>query len=115
MMSSCQKKYHSIYLKQKEKFDARVIEWIDTKEEIIITTPNTNPFLKHEFSRIKIRRYKSGKLRILYAISTECPDPDLFDPPPSNDIKEVIFLYVDLRSDNTYKEASKLLKRGKFL
>ncbi len=113
MMNSCQKRYHSIYLQQKEKFDSKVIEWIDTKEEIIITTPNTNPFLKHEFSKIKIRRYKTGKLRILYAISTE--SPNLFTPPLTDEIKEVIFLYVGLRGDNTYKEASKLLKKGNLL
>lgn len=56
---------------------------------------------------MKIRRYKTGKLRILYAISTE--SPELFVPPISE--KEIIFLYVDLRSDNTYKEAYKLLKK----
>lgn len=106
MMDSCLKRYHDIYQQQKEKFDARVIEWIDTKEEIIIISPNTNPILKHKFS--KIRRYKSGKLRILYAISTE--RPDLFTPPASNTI-EVIFLYVGLRSDETYKEAYILLRK----
>lgn len=105
-MDSYLKRYHDIYQQQKEKFDPRVIEWIDTKEEFVITSPYTNPILKHNFS--KIRRYKSGKLRILYAISNE--RPDLFIPPATNNI-EMIFLYVGLRSDETYKEAYKLLRK----
>ncbi len=59
-MDSCQKRYHNAYQQQKKEFDAKVIEWIDTKEEIVATSPNTNAFLKHEFSRMKIRRYKTG-------------------------------------------------------
>lgn len=105
-MPPCQKSYHNLYLQQKQKFDSHVIEWVRSKEDIIVSSPLSNPLMKHDFSGI--RRFKSGKLRILYAISTE--KPDLWNTPPL--LLEVMFLYVDMRHDETYTQAYTLLKKG---
>lgn len=104
-MSSWRKSYHELYLQLKSKYDPRVIQWITTKEEIIASAPLSFGFLKHELTGI--RRYKSGKLRIFYALSTE--KVDLWSTAPKE--PEILFLYVDLRKEETYKEALKLLRK----
>ena len=72
---------------------------------LIAAAPLANPFLKYELSGI--RKYKGGKLRILYALSTE--RQELWGGPLQEE--EILFLYVDLRSDDTYKEALKHLRK----
>ena len=104
-MTSWQKKYHELYLSCKTTFDPHVVRWITEKEAIIAAVPLANPFLKYELSGI--RKYKGGKLRILYALSTE--KQELWDCLPES--CEILFLYVDLRSDDTYKDALKLLRK----
>jgi len=105
MMKSWQKSYHKLYLESKSNFDSQVIQWITGKEEIIISAPFSFGFLSHELSGI--RKFKSGKLRILYILSIE--KLDIWDVPPKE--PEIMFLYVDLRKDETYKEALKLLRK----
>ena len=105
MTTSWLKKYHELYLACKSAFDPHVARWISEKEEIIAAAPLANPFLKHELSGI--RKYKGGKLRILYTLSTE--RQDLWGGPLVED--EILYLYVDLRSDDTYKDALKLLRK----
>ncbi|RJQ26672.1 MAG: hypothetical protein C4589_09525 [Peptococcaceae bacterium] len=89
----------------KSNFDPRVIQWITGKEEIIASVPFSFAFLGHELSGI--RKFKSGKLRILYVLSEE--KPDIWNTPPEK--PEIMFLYVDLRKDETYKEALKFLRK----
>ena len=108
-MTSWQKNYHSLYLKLKSNFDSHVIQWISEKEEIIASTPLSFPSLKHELTGI--RRFKSGKLRILYVLSTE--RKDYWKVLPQN--PEILYLYLDLRKEETYTEALKLLRRHKIL
>lgn len=105
MTKPWEKNYHRCYLSLRDRFDPRVIQWISEKEEIIISAPLSFPFLRHNLAGI--RKYKAGKLRILYALSTE--KADIWETVP--DEPEVMFLYVDLRSDETYKEALKLLRK----
>lgn len=38
-MPSCQTKYHNVYLQQLSEFDPHVIEWIQSKENIIAVAP----------------------------------------------------------------------------
>lgn len=104
-MNSCKKRYSDVYLKLKNEFDPNVREWITNKEELITSAPLSNPPLKHQLHGI--RRYKSGKLRILYALSTE--KAELWADAPLE--LEVMFLYVDLKSEETYTDAFKLLKK----
>lgn len=104
-MKSCQKRYSHVYLQLKDEFDPKVREWINNKEDLIASAPLANPLLKHTLHGI--RRYKSGKLRILYTLSTE--KPDLWSDKPSE--LEVMFMYVDLRSEETYSEALNFLKK----
>lgn len=104
---SWQKRYQESYLQLKNEFDVHVAQWISEKEEIIASAPLANPLLKYDLPGI--RRYKSGKLRILYALSAE--KPDAWEQPPTSN--EIIFLFVDLRKDETYKEALKLLRSQK--
>lgn len=105
MMKPWRKRYHELYLKLRSEFDSHVIRWIAEKEEIIVSAPCSFGFLKHELSGI--RKFKSGKLRILYVLSEE--KPDIWGEPPKE--PEIMFLYVDLRKDETYKEALKLLRK----
>lgn len=109
MTQSWQKKYHSLYEEAKAEHDHHVIEWISKKEEYIALAPLSHPLLKHDFP--DIRRYKSGKIRILYALSTE--KPELWETPPAS--PEILFLFVDLRSDETYSQALKLLRKHQIL
>jgi len=104
-MKYCQKRYSQIYLQLKEEFDPKVKEWINNKEDLIASAPLANPPLKHHLHGI--RRYKSGKLRILYALSTE--KSELWGDKPTE--LEIMFLHVDLRSEETYSEALRLLKK----
>jgi hypothetical protein len=106
-MNCWQKRYHQLYSQSKSQFDSHVIELITAKENFICDSPYTNPLLKYDFSGASIRRYKSGKIRILYALSVEAVN--LWDGKP--EAPEVIFLYVDLRRDETYSEALKALRR----
>jgi len=94
-----------IYHELKDEFDPHVRQGIATKENIIVEAPYSSPMLKHELNGI--RRFKSGKIRILYALSTE--KPIFWESPPTP--PEVIFLYVDMRKDETYKEAYKCLNK----
>ena len=105
MMRPWRKRYHELYLKLRSEFDSHVIQWIAEKEEIIVSAPLSFGFLKHELSGV--RKFKSGKLRILYVLSEE--KPDIWDVPPEE--PEIMFLYVDLRRDETYIEALKLLRK----
>jgi mRNA-degrading endonuclease RelE of RelBE toxin-antitoxin system len=104
-MKSCQKRYFPVYLQLKEEFDPKVREWINNKEDLISSAPLANPSLKHTLHGI--RRFKSGKLRILYALSSE--KPEIWSDEPTE--LEIMFLYVDLRSEETYSEALRLLKK----
>jgi hypothetical protein len=97
--------YHESYLQQKSQFDPRVFQLISTKEEIIISSPFSSPLLKH--IPYKVHRFKGGKIRILYALSTEAPS--FWDSPPES--PEIMFLFADLRSDETYNDALKILKK----
>lgn len=111
MTLSWQTKYHPLYSQLKSQFDPHVIELITNKENLICRSPQSHSLLKYDFSGAKIRRYKSGKLRILYALSTEANS--LWDDQPQ--IPEIIFLYVDLRKDETYSDALKALRRHDIL
>lgn len=105
MMKSWRKSYHKLYTHLKFQFDPRVIQWISEKEEIIISSPFSFGFLGYELAGI--RKYKGGKLRILYTLSTE--KADIWETVPGE--PEAMFIYVDLRSDETYKDALKLLRK----
>lgn len=107
--TSWEKKFHELYLQSKCEFDPRVIEWISSKEDYICASPQSHPLLKHDFPGI--RRYKSGKLRILYTLSTE--SQQYWKEIPQN--PQILFLYVDLRSDETYIEALKALRKHDIL
>ena len=109
MTTGWKKKYHELYLQIKSELDSHVIEWVTNKEEIILASPLNYPSLKHKFSRV--RRYKSGKLRILYVLSTEFPE--CWEENPQE--PEILFLYVDLRKDETYSEALKMLRKHRIL
>ena len=105
MLTTWQKRYHDLYAQLKEEHDPYVIQLISKKEEIILAAPYSYALLKHDFP--DIRRFKSGKVRILYALSTEA---ERFWPEkPAT--PEIIFLYVDLRNDETYTTALKLLRK----
>ncbi len=97
--------YHETYLKSKNEFDPHLIQWIDSKERIIQTSPISHPFLKKPL--FKIRKFRSGKLRILYALSTERPELWKDNPPD----KGVILLFCDLRTEETYDEVLKEFKK----
>ncbi|MCK4947820.1 MAG: hypothetical protein KAQ99_01145 [Candidatus Aureabacteria bacterium] len=109
MIQTWQKKYHPLYNTLKYSFDKYVIEFIAKKEGYIASAPLSHSLLKHDFPGI--RRYKSGKFRILFALSIEASRywPSLPENP------EILFLYVDLRKDDTYKEALKLLRKHALL
>lgn len=110
MTQSFQKKYHKLYQDAKAEHDPHVIEWISKKEDIVASAPFSFSMLKHDFPNI--RRFKGGgKIRIFYALSTE--KPELWETPPQS--PEILFLYVDLRSDETYTEALKLLRKHQIL
>ncbi len=100
-----QKRYHDLYAQLKEEQDPYVIQLIVKKEEIILSAPFSNPLLKHDFPGI--RRFKSGKIRILYALSTEAER--FWNENPAS--PEIMFLYIDLRNDETYSDALKLLRK----
>lgn len=108
-MTYWEKRYHSLYLELRTQHDPRVVQWISEKEEIVASSPFSHPLLKHDLQGI--RRFKSGKLRIFYAISTE--KADFWQAPPQN--QEILFLYVDLRKDETYTEALKFLRKHRIL
>lgn len=72
---------------------------------MIISSPFSFPLLKH--ISYKVRRFKGGKIRILYALSTEAPT--FWDTPPK--LPEIMFLFIDLRSEETYNDALKILKK----
>ena len=109
MILSWQKNFHDLYLETRSQFDPHVIEWISKKEDYITASPQSHSFLKHDFQGI--RRYKSGKLRILYVLSTESKQIWKEEPKTPG----ILFLYVDLRSDETYSEAVKAFKKHKIL
>ncbi|MEO5360826.1 MAG: hypothetical protein H7843_10335 [Nitrospirota bacterium] len=97
------KNYSEHYKILKSEFPPKLIDLISAKEEIIVSSPTTNPLLKQQSKNI--RRFKSGKLRILYALSVE--SADLWGCEPSD--PEIMFLYVGLRNNNTYDDAYKYL------
>lgn len=97
------KNYSEDYKRLKSEFPIKLIESISSKEEIILSSPTTNPLLKHQ--SINVRRFKSGKIRILYALSTEYADLWQSEPPTP----EIMFLYVGLRNNKTYDDAFKYL------
>lgn len=108
-MQAWQKNYHKLYLELKNEYDPHVIQWISGKEDVISSAPFAHGILGHQLSGI--RRYKGGKLRILYVLSTE--KPSLWDSSPPE--QELLFLYVDLRCDDTYKEALSLLRKHQII
>lgn len=105
-MTYWKKRYSESYQKLKAAFPSRFVELINAKEEIIVSSPTTNPFLKHKF--INIRRYKAGKIRIIYCLSTE--RIDMWENEPAE--PEVMFIYVRLKSNNTYDDAYKYLNQA---
>lgn len=102
-MTIFQKKYLDSYNDSFSRIDPKTQEHVRNKEDIICQSPYSNSLLKHGLQGI--RRYKN-KLRILYAITGEldCPLIDKIDHPA------VYFLFVDVRRDDTYKDAYKLLQ-----
>lgn len=109
-MTTWQKNYHPLYQEIKSQFDSHLIELISQKEAIIASSPLAHPHLKHKLNRV--RRYKSGsKIRIIYVLSTE--RPELWESIPDN--PEILFLYVELRSDETYDNALKYLRKHRLL
>lgn len=104
-MTSWKKSYSEFYLKLKEPFSPRLTALINTKEDIIVASPLSNPLMKHEL--YGIRRFKAGKLRILYALSTE--RVDLWENKIST--TEIRFLYVGLRDNDTYNEAFRNIRK----
>ncbi|KWT84132.1 hypothetical protein ASN18_2060 [Candidatus Magnetominusculus xianensis] len=107
-MIPLKKNYSEHYKILKSEFPPKLIDLISAKEDIIVSSPivsspTTNPLLKHQSKNI--RRFKSGKLRILYALSVE--SADLWGCEPSD--PEIMFLYVGLRNNNTYDDAYKYL------
>ncbi|MBF0538598.1 MAG: hypothetical protein HQL03_10145 [Nitrospirae bacterium] len=79
-----------------------MIEAINNKEELILSHPTAHPLLRHKLKGI--RRYKSGRIRIFYALSTEQPYIWESKPEKPPEEPEIMFLYVDLRNDDTYKD-----------
>ena len=106
MITTWRKRFHDLYLKLKNEFDRRFIDSIEQKERIIQNVPLKFPYLKG--TSIPIRKFKSGKIRILYALSTEAPE--LWEESPKQ--PEIMFIFVGLRTDKMYKDAFKLLKRS---
>ena len=104
--------YHEEYLKDKQEFDSHVIQLIEQKEIFIQTFPLSNPPLKYKpYSERFIRKYKSGKIRIFYILSTE--RPDLWKVIPQEN--EIRFLLIKIRGDDTYEDAKKMLKREEII
>ncbi len=108
-MQYWKKRYHSLYLNAKSEFDPHIIEWIAGKEDIVCASPYSYPLLKHDFKAI--RRFKSGKVRIFYVLSKE--KGELWDVVPN--APEVLFVYVELRRDETYANVLKALRRNDIL
>lgn len=109
------KNYHKLYLSKRDELDKNVINLVVKKEEIICSAPYNNPLLKYTLSGI--RRYKSGKIRILYVLSDDKKWHKLWIEACGNvpENLEILFLFVDLRSDDTYKGALKFLRRNNIL
>jgi len=105
MTTTWQKRYHDSYLESKNEIDPRLIDRIEQKEQIIQNVPLKFPYLKG--TSIRIRKFKSGKIRILYALSTEAPE--LWEETPKQ--PEIMFIFVGLRSDKMYEDAFKLLNK----
>jgi|GEM_PF-2783458 len=105
MTTTWQKRYHDSYLELKNEFDPRLIDRIEQKEQIIQNAPFKFRPLKG--MPIPIRKYKAGKIRILYALSTEAPE--LWEESPKQ--PEIMFIFVGLRTDKMYKDAIKLLNK----
>ena len=99
-------KYHELYRKCFDDFDSHVRNKIFEKEQIILAEPFQPPFLKHDLQGI--RRFKSGKIRISYALSKE--KPELWGNEPPEEL-EIYFLFVGIREDKSYKIAYNLLKK----
>lgn len=108
-MSQWLPRYSKTYLQARECLDKYVQRLISQKEELILKNPHAYPLLKSPF--LGVRRYKGGKLMIYYTLSTENPTAwqVLYGQAPQTD--EVLFLYVDMRSDDTYTELYRELKR----
>ena len=107
-MQSWRRIYHPAYLKLRSDYDSRTRAWIEVKEDLVCANPLAWPPLKGTGF---IRRYKGGKLRILYALSTE--RPDLWEDPPEG--SELAFLHFDMRDERTYKEALTFLRRNRLI
>lgn len=109
-MNQWLQRYSKTYLQARECFDRYVQRLISQKEVQILENPYAHPLLKSPF--LGVRRYKGGKLRIYYTLSTENPSAwhVLYGQTPQTN--ELIFLYVDMRSDDTYTELYKELKRA---
>ena len=105
------KRYSPLYLQLKNSFDSHLQTYISQKEELILASPFSCDFLTKPFSPYKIRRFKSGKVRILYVIYKESPGfwQDLNMQAQCDN--EILFLFVGLRNSKTYELAYKLLKR----
>lgn len=103
------KRYLQVYLSAREELDRKTQELIIQKEILIEQSPTSHEFLKKPLE--KIRKFKAGKIRIYYALSTERPDlwERIYGSPPQE--PEILFLYVALRDDKTYSELYKVLIR----
>lgn len=99
-------RYHSLYQECLKDLDPYLKDRITEKEFIIKTDPVRWPPLKGIGSII--RRFRSGKIRILYAISSETPDLWGEETPA---VREIYFLYVGLRGDKFYDVATKILQK----
>ncbi len=100
--------YWTEYLKARGELDNSIQFWVKRKEELILQNPLVHPFLK---DYEKVRKYKTKKLRIYYFLSRERPElyKQLFDSEPNNN--EVVFLYVALRDEDTYKELAEIFRK----
>ncbi len=99
------KTYHDSYRECLKKHDFRVSQYITSKEDIVASHPVAYSYLGNKLRNI--RKFKSGKLRILYALSTELPS--LWEHSPQEN--EILFLYIGFRDERTYMIAEKLLKK----
>lgn len=104
-----QKSYHPLYVQLLNDLDYAVIGNVQKKEDQIAGSPLSYPHLKHNLNLF--RYYNNNRIRIIFTLYDECPH--LWTNPPLVD--EVLFLFVDLRSKDTYKEAYQVLRSNNII
>lgn len=100
--------YHPFYQELRDSNDPYIIEWIILKENIIAENPKVYGMLGHKLQGI--RKYKTGKLRILFVLLNEHPISKEF---LRNG--EILFLYAGLRKKDTYIEAERYLEKRRII